>query len=53
VKVLKGYFFFNRIDLKQVEEMLRQPGANAIKLFTTVIYHLSMVILSFYVIKLY
>jgi hypothetical protein len=53
VKVLKGYFFFNRIDLKQVEEMLRQPGANAIKLFTKVIYHHSMVIMSFCVIKLY
>jgi hypothetical protein len=29
------------------------PGANVIKLFTAVIYHHSMVILSFYVIKLY
>jgi hypothetical protein len=30
-----------------------QPGANVIKLFTAVIYHHSMVILSFCVIKLY
>jgi hypothetical protein len=30
-----------------------QPGANVIKLFTTVIYHYSMVILSFCVIKPY
>jgi len=29
------------------------PGANVIKLFTAVIYHHSMVILSFCVIKLY
>jgi hypothetical protein len=29
------------------------PGANVIKLFTTVIYHHSMAILSFYVLKLY
>ncbi len=31
----------------------RSPGANVIKLFTAVIYHHSMVILSFCVIKLY
>jgi hypothetical protein len=53
VKVLKGHFFFNRIDLKQVKEMLRQPVANAIKLFSKVIYHHSMVIMSFCVIKLH
>ena len=33
--------------------MSMQPGANVIKLFTVVIYHHSMVIPSFCVIKLY
>jgi hypothetical protein len=32
---------------------LQRPGANVIKLFTAVIYHHSLVILSFCVIKLY
>ncbi len=43
-----------RCDFTAVKSFITlDPGANLIKLFTAVIYHRSMVILSFCVIKLY
>jgi hypothetical protein len=43
----------NMNNLTHLEQLGLTPGANLIKLFTTVIYHRSMLIPSFCVIKLY